>query len=728
MNLYEAADLPAPPGISPGRRYEVLQAFFSFGPVTRPSPKGQLPGTPSALGPAAAVNTENLGLGMKLPVLPKPPPPEPPVCPYPAVPQLVGTKYTVSKKAVRTPPGAVGLSDHAECAVQMILKRVQAIRKGPKRDSKKIGTIRLGQLVTVTDAFTVEGVLRVRVMYVPLDSNVAKSGWASIVSSSGDTLLAPVQQPATEQREQPASGSTADGLAASKRSAVEAAVDHGTAVGRKDQKTKDKRRKLLDKGAAAETVAGAVQAWPRALDSDEEEEEERAGQRGRGRDARESRCRSINQTKEDDSGTVEWVQCEAAGCGKWRLLPPSVKACDLPSRFECPMNFWNPEHSSCAAPEAAGACHDGQTNTSLPELTAHPYGDTGKPPYGSLKHAGPSDCARMAITNRMAVAKRKKEAGAGTTWSAMPGHVQTHAGDSGSIEPASKKARPVGAANSSSETADIDLSPESLGQVAMAESLAALATNRRGLDRLSLELLLKDEAALTKALKPLPLSRATVELLAGRGAGPPPVGRLSETLLFYDVDKIGRHLRRLLARPPGLLYAALVVEAEHTFKSEHNRRTAARAGDQYFKHARYGLAAECYAKACGGIGLEKLPGVKDIVVKLRLQGSCKVAGGWKDKQKAYEAKAGKAPRLPPHPTTPSIASIATAASKRAALQVAASPVFNSPLAQQLESPVPVAPVKSGALQETVPTDNHVESENGEDGIDWSQVDFTSLGC
>ena len=25
-------------------------------------------------------------------------------------------------------------------------------------------------------------------------------------------------------------------------------------------------------------------------------------------------------------GTVEWVQCEAPGCGKWRLLPPTVKA------------------------------------------------------------------------------------------------------------------------------------------------------------------------------------------------------------------------------------------------------------------------------------------------------------------------------------------------------------------------------------------------------------------
>eukprot|EP01052_Picozoa_sp_SAG31_P006362 SAG31_NODE_292_length_18283_cov_10.859859_5_plen_385_part_00 len=48
----------------------------------------------------------------------------------------------------------------------------------------------------------------------------------------------------------------------------------------------------------------------------------------------------------------EWVQCEAPNCGKWRLLPPHIRAADLPEVFQCSMNFWNRSEANCSAPEA----------------------------------------------------------------------------------------------------------------------------------------------------------------------------------------------------------------------------------------------------------------------------------------------------------------------------------------------------------------------------------------
>ena len=49
--------------------------------------------------------------------------------------------------------------------------------------------------------------------------------------------------------------------------------------------------------------------------------------------------------------SVEWVQCEGPDCGKWRILPHTVRASALPDRFECHMCHWNEEGASCDAPE-----------------------------------------------------------------------------------------------------------------------------------------------------------------------------------------------------------------------------------------------------------------------------------------------------------------------------------------------------------------------------------------
>lgn len=42
----------------------------------------------------------------------------------------------------------------------------------------------------------------------------------------------------------------------------------------------------------------------------------------------------------------EWVQCEK--CEKWRRLPPSISAKNLPDTWYCSMNTWDPRSASCA--------------------------------------------------------------------------------------------------------------------------------------------------------------------------------------------------------------------------------------------------------------------------------------------------------------------------------------------------------------------------------------------
>ena len=48
--------------------------------------------------------------------------------------------------------------------------------------------------------------------------------------------------------------------------------------------------------------------------------------------------------------SVQWVQCEAVGCGKWRRLPPGVVSTELPQVFECFMAHWM-DPATCEVPE-----------------------------------------------------------------------------------------------------------------------------------------------------------------------------------------------------------------------------------------------------------------------------------------------------------------------------------------------------------------------------------------
>jgi hypothetical protein len=77
----------------------------------------------------------------------------------------------------------------------------------------------------------------------------------------------------------------------------------------------------------------------------------RRGRRG-GRQPTEEKVRRgrgrASKQKEDDK-QQEWVQCE--NCEKWRRLPLAVSAKDLPDKWYCSMNTWDPRSASCAVQE-----------------------------------------------------------------------------------------------------------------------------------------------------------------------------------------------------------------------------------------------------------------------------------------------------------------------------------------------------------------------------------------
>ena len=44
---------------------------------------------------------------------------------------------------------------------------------------------------------------------------------------------------------------------------------------------------------------------------------------------------------------TQWVQCEKRTCKKWRKLPGHVDMKQLPEKWFCEMNIWNPERANC---------------------------------------------------------------------------------------------------------------------------------------------------------------------------------------------------------------------------------------------------------------------------------------------------------------------------------------------------------------------------------------------
>ena len=58
---------------------------------------------------------------------------------------------------------------------------------------------------------------------------------------------------------------------------------------------------------------------------------------------------------------AEWVQCENPQCYKWRRLPWHINAAELPEKWTCCMNTWDPSEASCDAPQKAWDPHEEQT-------------------------------------------------------------------------------------------------------------------------------------------------------------------------------------------------------------------------------------------------------------------------------------------------------------------------------------------------------------------------------
>jgi hypothetical protein len=56
---------------------------------------------------------------------------------------------------------------------------------------------------------------------------------------------------------------------------------------------------------------------------------------------------AVNVAIED----IQWVQCDAPTCGKWRKAPGHVDLTSLPEQWFCTMNNWDLSRASCDVPE-----------------------------------------------------------------------------------------------------------------------------------------------------------------------------------------------------------------------------------------------------------------------------------------------------------------------------------------------------------------------------------------
>ena len=95
----------------------------------------------------------------------------------------------------------------------------------------------------------------------------------------------------------------------------------------------------------------APQASVKDEDSDTEvvAPQPRKGRRGRRSNEEKGEVRGRRGKKEKEEKKQEWVQCEK--CEKWRRLPRHIPAEDLPDKWYCSLNDWDPRSASCAVQE-----------------------------------------------------------------------------------------------------------------------------------------------------------------------------------------------------------------------------------------------------------------------------------------------------------------------------------------------------------------------------------------
>lgn len=103
-------------------------------------------------------------------------------------------------------------------------------------------------------------------------------------------------------------------------------------------------------------------------DSEMEDKKLRTNKKGRqskdeaGGNKGKKKSRKPKETKQQ-----EWVQCEK--CEKWRRIPSHIAAKDLPDKWFCTMNHWDPRSASCAVQEDR---HVDETNANDGIMSSEP--------------------------------------------------------------------------------------------------------------------------------------------------------------------------------------------------------------------------------------------------------------------------------------------------------------------------------------------------------------------
>lgn len=73
-----------------------------------------------------------------------------------------------------------------------------------------------------------------------------------------------------------------------------------------------------------------------------------------------------SKSKKEKEFAEEWVQCDL--CSRWRLLPPPNDPQypkELPEKWICSMNTWNPLQAMCAVPEETTSGSEVNTQRAL---------------------------------------------------------------------------------------------------------------------------------------------------------------------------------------------------------------------------------------------------------------------------------------------------------------------------------------------------------------------------
>jgi CW-type Zinc Finger len=94
----------------------------------------------------------------------------------------------------------------------------------------------------------------------------------------------------------------------------------------------------------------AMEAMEKMTTSKEKKEKDPSAEQGLKKKKRKRKDETEGADETQDwVNEMEWVQCDS--CSKWRVLPSNVKVSDLPNKWYCHLNVYDPKRISCDAPE-----------------------------------------------------------------------------------------------------------------------------------------------------------------------------------------------------------------------------------------------------------------------------------------------------------------------------------------------------------------------------------------